>query len=56
MNCTETCAVSLYKGNELLLGDMDFVKDLMIDRNDVKLYYEIHIQVEGIGGQYQPTI
>lgn len=56
MNCTDTCAVRLYKGNELLLGDMDFVKDLMIDRVDVELYYEIHIQVEGMGGQYQPTI
>jgi len=43
MDCADTCAVRLYKNQELLLGDMDFVKDLMIDRVEVELYYEIHI-------------
>lgn len=43
MDCADTCAVRLYKGHELLLGEMDFVKDLMIDRVEVELYYEIHI-------------
>jgi len=37
------CAVRVYKDGLPLLGIMDFVKDLMLDRVEAELYYQIHV-------------
>lgn len=43
MNLQDTCAIRLYKNQDPLLGEMELVKDLMLERVEVELYYEIHI-------------
>jgi hypothetical protein len=49
----DSCAIRLYKDFEPLIGDMDLVKDISVDKVQVELYYTLTIQVEGMGGQYQ---
>lgn len=52
----DICAIRLLKDGVPLLGDMDFVQSLEIDKVDAELYYQINLQVEGMGGQYQRYI
>lgn len=54
LNMKDCCAIRLYsyKDGEPLLADMDFIKDLGFDRVEAELYYNLQIQVEGMGGQY----
>jgi hypothetical protein len=46
----DICAIRLLKDGVPLLGDMDFVQSLEIDKVDAELYYQINLQVEGMGG------
>ena len=52
LNMKDSCASRLYKDFEPLIGDMDLVKDISVDKVQVELYYTLTIQVEGMGGQY----
>lgn len=50
MQMQDQCAIRLYKDSMPLIGDMDLLKDLNVQRIEVELYYSIHIHVEGMGG------
>ena len=50
------CAIRLYSNGVPLIGDMDLLKDLNLTQVEAELYYSIHVQVEGMGGQYQRQI
>jgi hypothetical protein len=52
----DICAIRLLKDGVPLLGDMDFVQTMEIEKVDAELYYQINLQVEGMGGQYQRFI
>lgn len=49
----ETCSIRLYSDvGEPMIGDMDILKDLSIEKVQAELFYELSIQVENMGGQY----
>jgi len=56
LNLKDMCAIRIYHDGLPLLSDMEHVKDLMLERIDVELFYTLQIQVEGMGGQYQRSI
>lgn len=43
LNLKDTCAIRLYQNSEPLLSDMDFIKDLNIDKVEAELFYQIQI-------------
>jgi len=48
----DMCAIRLYSNAEPLLGDMDLVKDLAIDKVEAEVYFTINVHVAGMGPQY----
>jgi hypothetical protein len=56
LNLQDMCAVRLFKEGIPLIGEMDLVKDFVLEQIEAELYYSIHIQVENMGGQYQRQI
>lgn len=53
LNLQDMCAIRLYSNGEPLLGDMDFVKDLAIEKVEAEVYFTINVHVAGMGPQYQ---
>ena len=53
LNLQEMCAIRLYANGELILSDMDFVKDLEIQKVEAEVFFTINIQVAGMGPQYK---
>jgi hypothetical protein len=41
MNLKDTCAIRLYKDSEPLIGDMDLIKEINLERVQVELYYTL---------------
>lgn len=41
LSLKDMCAIRLYKNGEPLLGDMDFIKELQVDRVEAELFYMI---------------
>jgi hypothetical protein len=50
LNLKDMCAIRIYHENLPLLVDMEFIKDLILEKVDVELFYTLQIQVEGMGG------
>ena len=43
LNLQEMCAIRLYANGELILSDMDFVKDLAIQKVEAEVFFTINI-------------
>lgn len=56
LNLHEMCAIRLYANGEALFSDMDFVKDLDIQKVEAEVFFTINIQVAGMGPQYKKQI
>jgi len=50
------CAIRLYHKNEMIVGEMDVVKDLEIEKVDVEVYITLHFSVAGKGSSYATSI
>ncbi len=50
------CAIRLYHKNEMIVGEMDLVKDLEIEKVDVEVYTTLHFSVAGKGSSYATSI
>lgn len=56
LNLHEMCAIRLYANGELLDSDMEFVKELKIQKVEAEVFFTINIQVAGMGPQYKKQI
>jgi hypothetical protein len=52
LNLQDMCAIRLYQNAEPLLGDMNLVKDLALDKVEAEVYFTINVHVAGMGPQY----
>ena len=52
----EMCAIRLYHKNEMIVWDMDSVRDLQIDKVDVEVFITLHFSVAGKGSSYAISI
>lgn len=50
------CSIRLYYNNEMIVGDMDIVKDLDLQRVEVEVYCTLHFSVSGKGSSYTISI
>lgn len=41
LNLKDMCAIRLYNSGDPLIGDMDFVKDIPLEKVQAELYYSL---------------